>query len=576
NNGTARISSFNGTPNQDAARWLEEFDYVAATNNWSDKARIDRLPLYLEGIARDWYNIFVKNKRLKWIDVEALFKRYFLPSDYSEYLKAQMLQRLQRIGELTAHYVCAKLALCYRYNEQMTEEEVLKHVMQGLHPDISRSVLMQDPKTIDQLLKLAEMVEKGQRMAINYQASASNISHAVPQFTTAQISGIGAQSCQENRVQKLEDDVKDIKELLIRLTETKIQNRNPPSRQTSYYDRNTRSTSGNPRCFICKRIGHLARSCCYNRNGMRSDDRDFRQRSHNQAIPQYNENYDERGSVNDRRHVAFGQEAQNFEMRASPRQSPHRSPSPSTSKHQNKPQKHVKFEESAPKAIYSSSIHENEAIATSSEEKIGKLIHIDVEINNNKTSAVLDTGAVKSIISEKLVQALHLKVVPYIGAELRAVNNSGLNIVGKASTEIFISERNAPGKMKHGFPIELVVASGTTPSLLLGQDFLELSEALIDCKEHSVKFLQALHDGHPSHVHSKEDIVIPKRSRKYIRVAVAKRNESTIGLITTSTKTYARHGLTLANSLVKLEKGETDVEVMNVHHFSKNVKAGTI
>ncbi|RWR99495.1 enzymatic polyprotein endonuclease reverse-like protein, partial [Dinothrombium tinctorium] len=98
--------------------------------------------------------------------------------------------------------------------------------------------------------------------------------------------------------------------------------------------------------------------------------------------------------------------------------------------------------------------------------------------------------------------------------------------------------------------------------------FLELSEALIDCKEHSVKFLQALHDGHPSHVHSKEDIVIPKRSRKYIRVAVAKRNESTIGLITTSTKTYARHGLTLANSLVKLEKGETDVEVMNVHHFN--------
>lgn len=54
-----RIEVFSGLPSQDIRSWIRNFEYVAKSGKWNDQDKVYRLPLYLSGAAKDWYETAV-------------------------------------------------------------------------------------------------------------------------------------------------------------------------------------------------------------------------------------------------------------------------------------------------------------------------------------------------------------------------------------------------------------------------------------------------------------------------------------------------------------------------------------
>ena len=108
---------------------------------------------------------------------------------------------------------------------------------------------------------------------------------------------------------------------------------------------------------------------------------------------------------------------------------------------------------------------------------------IHVKIFNTFVKALIDTGCSTSVLSEKLIQ--QLRVMPQqleVGNPkfLIGANGSKIPIIGKSSLSIKIG----------GFsvPFEFLVAKFLTHDLLLGNDFLQETKALINYSDNSITF----------------------------------------------------------------------------------------
>ena len=79
---TRKLDAFDGSPGSDVVRWLEEFEYYALANKWSEEAKKAKLPLYLTRSAKDWYNVYVASKaHISWDELKEKLNEYFLPTD---------------------------------------------------------------------------------------------------------------------------------------------------------------------------------------------------------------------------------------------------------------------------------------------------------------------------------------------------------------------------------------------------------------------------------------------------------------------------------------------------------------
>jgi len=101
--------------------------------------------------------------------------------------------------------------------------------------------------------------------------------------------------------------------------------------------------------------------------------------------------------------------------------------------------------------------------------------YITVRIGKNTIDAMVDTGAVRSLISHQAAKSLKLKIEPLTQLEsepLVSANGSNLELVGCTTPELYFK----------GLKIEhtLVVAKELSPSFLIGVDFLSTYGARID------------------------------------------------------------------------------------------------
>ena len=51
-----RLRTFTVNP-EDAVSWLEDFEYLADSNNWNDNRKRTKLDIYLSNAGRDWYSL---------------------------------------------------------------------------------------------------------------------------------------------------------------------------------------------------------------------------------------------------------------------------------------------------------------------------------------------------------------------------------------------------------------------------------------------------------------------------------------------------------------------------------------
>src|SRR5688572_18595809 len=63
------LEIFYGKEAEDPSEWLTNYNYCAQANNWSEDRRLDIVPTYLRGQARNWYEE-KKEKLIEWKAIE--------------------------------------------------------------------------------------------------------------------------------------------------------------------------------------------------------------------------------------------------------------------------------------------------------------------------------------------------------------------------------------------------------------------------------------------------------------------------------------------------------------------------
>ncbi|GFV23502.1 transposon Ty3-I Gag-Pol polyprotein [Trichonephila clavipes] len=99
---------------------------------------------------------------------------------------------------------------------------------------------------------------------------------------------------------------------------------------------------------------------------------------------------------------------------------------------------------------------------------------LDVIIDNKSIRALVDSGASFSVISDKYRQ--FLKKVLFTDAKsvmLKVVDGNFVRPIGKCVLRVRINNRE--------LPFEFIVLSQCSHDVILGWDFLETSQAIIDC-----------------------------------------------------------------------------------------------
>jgi len=109
---------------------------------------------------------------------------------------------------------------------------------------------------------------------------------------------------------------------------------------------------------------------------------------------------------------------------------------------------------------------------------------IKVKIFDHFVVALIDSGSGLSVISERLVRKLRLKIENLDRGQnsiLIAANGSPINVKGKVSICIKLGGLSVP--------FDCLVVENLSQNLILGVDFLESTKALINWEERTVTFM---------------------------------------------------------------------------------------
>jgi hypothetical protein len=160
--GGQRDTTLTAVGAKEVLNWLEDFEEQAM--KWSDRDKVERIPTLLVGPAKEWYKLYIKpriqlGRALTWADLKIQIKTFFLPSSHREFALRALETRKQKESEPVSNYILAKKRLCLESDPEMSESTQLYYCIKGLLPPLKRDVILQDPTTMEELLKLAKRSE---------------------------------------------------------------------------------------------------------------------------------------------------------------------------------------------------------------------------------------------------------------------------------------------------------------------------------------------------------------------------------------------------------------------------------
>jgi len=517
---------FSGLPNENVLSWLEDFEFSAVANGWTDDIKRLKLPACLNGVARDWYSLEVAGRNTLWPDILRALISQFLPTGFKSHIREQIRSRKQMPYEPVNNYICEMRLLCRRYNPNMPEPEIKDYIIEGLLPPLAQQLIFLNPTDLNDLKVKAALVEKGFKKAQNLSAVPTSFASDV----TAAISS-------DNH-----DLLAEIKSLRDEISQMKINQQAIPSSAATPQRPNPspRINDGAPRCYICRSKNHRAAFCPnYNYFVPRNDCQFFQPNNFSNFRPN---SYSAPGFTPNRPNTFRPQSNfpnQNFR----PQQYNQRPwiPNPGQSNYSprsNYPQitnttnpqgnrsnnnrnrngnnpAQVRYNNANPRPV--SVIHERLAptevsdvlqqaaaerwpvdllqsrmtsfpiIRTSDENPddavnaVGnrKAIPVEIEISGVCIEGVLDTGSFMSVIDSDLAYDLELPISDYTGPEATVANGAPLNPHGQAFTQIKICLDGISKEV----PLKLVLVNDPPHPILLGDDFNYKASIMIDCVE---------------------------------------------------------------------------------------------
>ncbi|GBM49379.1 hypothetical protein AVEN_271451-1 [Araneus ventricosus] len=158
---------FSGDDNQqDANNWLKDFQRIATYNHWDDQMFLANVIFYLAGAARQWFDnnedTFTNFTTFK----NSLSNAFCRTEELRRQAERLLLTRTQQIGETSESYIQDVLSLCRKANPAMSDDEKVAHLMKGIAEDLYHTLLVQDFRRVDELVKRCREIESLRRRRI--------------------------------------------------------------------------------------------------------------------------------------------------------------------------------------------------------------------------------------------------------------------------------------------------------------------------------------------------------------------------------------------------------------------------
>jgi len=197
--------------------------------------------------------------------------------------------------------------------------------------------------------------------------------------------------------------------------------------------------------------------------------------------------------------------------------------------------------------------------------------HIEVTVNNQLELALLDSGASFSVISEKYRRQLKKTMLPNgKNVILKVADGNYVQPIGRCILRI--------GVKNHIIPFEFVVLPRSSHNVILGWDFLEASQAVIDCGRAELSFDAVLDETSPStsrRLTAIDDYVLPARSMSRILVSVPKTDKDVDAVVTENKALLLKKEIIIPSTIITFHNARGEVWVVNSKNEPETIPKDT-
>ncbi|UYV65600.1 hypothetical protein LAZ67_3004808, partial [Cordylochernes scorpioides] len=558
-------SIFTGERNQNPEKWLKEFHRVARYNCWDDSMCLANVYFFLQGTAHRWYEN-VEEKINSWdIFVKMFSQNFGHHVTQKDQLAENLKTRAQGKEETSDSYLQDVLHLCREVNPAMMENEIVAHLTKGISEEIYQSIIILDIASIDEFIKWCRKIEASNKKRVNKRVVFDRLPNVAaidsadsesmedlirrivreevyralnPESTTPEPS-----SLKEIIREEIEKNVASISKPIQRPpprqsypnqtrtfsqvprrqypTQTPIYNQTPPQRRTDEW----RTHDNIPICFNCGRPGHVKRYCRERRQWMQ------RPEGHAPSTqePQIGNHQAIRSQIYRRQSPKKLSVASSFEGEAAGVKNP---PSSTAAK-----------------------LQQN---------------YVEIIIDDIAFSALVDSGSSFSVISDGLRRQLKKTMFKDSGMTLKVADGKNVTSIGRCTISLSINGLEQP--------LEFIVLPNSNPSIILGWDFLEASNAVIDCGRAEIRLEEAKDvlnsPAFMGKVVASRSVVIPAESTKLINVMSEELNGQNQVLFEPSKKVLIGKGLTLPCALFRLSHNKGKLWIVNSSTTAQIVPKG--
>ncbi|UYV79319.1 RRM1 [Cordylochernes scorpioides] len=196
--------------------------------------------------------------------------------------------------------------------------------------------------------------------------------------------------------------------------------------------------------------------------------------------------------------------------------------------------------------------------------------YVKIIIDDIAFSALVDSGSSFSVISDGLRRQLKKTMFKDSGMTLKVADGKNVTSIGRCTISLSINGLEQP--------LEFIVLPNSNPSIILGWDFLEASNAVIDCGRAEIRLKEAKDvlnsPASMGKVVASRSVVIPAESTKIINVMSEELNGQNQVLFEPSKKVLIGKGLTLPCALFRLSHNKGKLWIVNSSTTAQIVPKG--
>lgn len=247
-----RPKDFSGSPSE-ARKWLQDYEFCAKVNGWTEQTKAARFPAFLAESARNWYAVAILNTihERSFATIRQQFLLVFMPHSTKTTIANELDCKLQRAEEPVSNFIMDMRLLCLEYDGRMCEEEIVDKIRRRVLNKFEPQLSLANPRTISDLLTTCLLLEDGMKTR-----DKNNLASVVYKDTKCY-------SC--NKLGHLSKDCRSRPTSSGHRTQARGRGDNKKNDSQQYRPSDRHKTDNRLKktttCYNCNGAGHYARDC---------------------------------------------------------------------------------------------------------------------------------------------------------------------------------------------------------------------------------------------------------------------------------------------------------------------------